>query len=90
MWLALCRRQYRRLGACKRVPAGAGVHGVAPRSRLRTTGRAASTGLLDNFEWADGYTTRFGVTYVDYATQARHPKDSARFLKKVSGFSSGR
>ncbi|KAF8970234.1 glycoside hydrolase family 1 protein [Flammula alnicola] len=40
--------------------------------------------LLDNFEWADGYTTRFGVTYVDYATQRRYPKDSAYFLKSVS------
>jgi len=40
-------------------------------------------GLLDNFEWADGYTTRFGVTYVDYETQKRYPKDSAWFLKKV-------
>ncbi|EMD34834.1 glycoside hydrolase family 1 protein [Gelatoporia subvermispora B] len=38
--------------------------------------------FLDNFEWADGYQTRFGVTYVDYATQKRYPKDSARFLKK--------
>ncbi|KAF8180352.1 beta-glucosidase 1A [Pholiota molesta] len=38
--------------------------------------------LLDNFEWADGYTTRFGVTYVDYATQKRYPKDSAKFLKE--------
>ncbi|KAF8999138.1 beta-glucosidase 1A [Cyathus striatus] len=38
--------------------------------------------LLDNFEWADGYGTRFGVTYVDYATQKRYPKDSAKFLKK--------
>ncbi|KAI0725480.1 beta-glucosidase [Fomitopsis betulina] len=36
--------------------------------------------LLDNFEWADGYTTRFGVTYVDYDTQKRYPKDSARFI----------
>lgn len=40
-------------------------------------------GLLDNFEWADGYTTRFGVTYVDYDTQKRYPKDSATFLKNV-------
>ncbi|KAF8908633.1 beta-glucosidase 1A [Gymnopilus junonius] len=38
--------------------------------------------LLDNFEWADGYTTRFGVTYVDYETQRRYPKDSAHFLKE--------
>ncbi|KAG2006778.1 beta-glucosidase [Coprinopsis cinerea AmutBmut pab1-1] len=36
--------------------------------------------FLDNFEWADGYTTRFGVTYVDYDTQKRYPKDSAKFL----------
>ncbi|KAJ7292685.1 beta-glucosidase [Mycena rebaudengoi] len=38
--------------------------------------------LLDNFEWADGYITRFGVTYVDYETQERIPKDSAKFLVK--------
>lgn len=37
---------------------------------------------MDNFEWADGYQTRFGVTYVDYATQARYPKQSALFLRK--------
>ncbi|KAI0942829.1 Beta-glucosidase 1B [Taiwanofungus camphoratus] len=36
--------------------------------------------LMDNFEWADGYVTRFGVTYVDYETQKRYPKDSAKFL----------
>ncbi|CCL99376.1 uncharacterized protein FIBRA_01394 [Fibroporia radiculosa] len=29
---------------------------------------------------ADGYVTRFGVTYVDYETQKRYPKDSARFI----------
>ncbi|EIN14627.1 glycoside hydrolase family 1 protein [Punctularia strigosozonata HHB-11173 SS5] len=39
--------------------------------------------LLDNFEWADGYETRFGVTYVDYETQKRYPKDSGKFLAKV-------
>ncbi|KAJ8514966.1 hypothetical protein ONZ45_g7557 [Pleurotus djamor] len=38
--------------------------------------------FLDNFEWADGYGTRFGVTYVDYATQKRYPKESGRFLVK--------
>ncbi|CAE6363456.1 beta-glucosidase [Rhizoctonia solani AG-1 IB] len=36
--------------------------------------------FMDNFEWADGYITRFGVTYVDYETQKRYPKDSAKFL----------
>lgn len=33
---------------------------------------------------ADGYVTRFGVTYVDYETQERYPKESAKFLVKVS------
>lgn len=42
----------------------------------------STLGFLDNFEWADGYETRFGVTYVDYATQARYPKSSAIFLRK--------
>ncbi|OZG62828.1 beta-glucosidase [Bifidobacterium lemurum] len=32
--------------------------------------------LLDNFEWYYGYAKRFGITYVDYATQERIPKDS--------------
>jgi beta-glucosidase/6-phospho-beta-glucosidase/beta-galactosidase len=31
-----------------------------------------------NFEWAEGYQTRFGVTYIDFKDgQARHPKQSA-------------
>ncbi|RJF81247.1 beta-glucosidase [Azospirillum cavernae] len=35
--------------------------------------------LLDNFEWGGGYGTRFGIVRVDYATQARIPKESARW-----------
>jgi beta-glucosidase len=32
--------------------------------------------LLDNFEWAYGYTERFGLVYVDYETLERVPKQS--------------
>jgi beta-glucosidase len=39
--------------------------------------------LMDNFEWADGYTNRFGIHYVDYATQKRTPKLSADFYREV-------
>jgi beta-glucosidase len=39
--------------------------------------------LLDNYEWADGYEKRFGITYVDFKTQKRTPKLSAEFYKQV-------
>lgn len=39
--------------------------------------------LLDNFEWAWGYAKRFGIVHVDYATQARTLKDSARAYAEV-------
>ena len=40
--------------------------------------------LMDNFEWGDGYGIRFGVIHVDYKTQNRTPKMSARFLREIS------
>ena len=39
--------------------------------------------LLDNYEWADGYSKRFGITYVDFKTQKRTPKFSSEFYKEV-------
>jgi beta-glucosidase len=39
--------------------------------------------LLDNFEWAYGYSQRFGLIHVDYATQARTLKDSAYWYRDV-------
>ncbi len=40
--------------------------------------------LLDNFEWAEGYAKRFGITHVDYQTQVRTPKDSALWYAKLA------
>jgi beta-glucosidase len=63
------------------------------RNYLTQLQRAASEGvpvrgyflwsLMDNFEWADGYTNRFGLHYVDYATQKRTPKLSAAYYREV-------
>ena len=39
--------------------------------------------LLDNFEWAYGYSKRFGLVYVDYPTQARIVKASGRWLRRL-------
>lgn len=39
--------------------------------------------LLDNFEWGAGYGTRFGLVYVDYATQRRIPKASAHWYARM-------
>jgi beta-glucosidase len=39
--------------------------------------------LLDNFEWADGYSQRFGVVHVDYPTQRRTMKKSGYWLSDV-------
>ena len=37
--------------------------------------------LMDNFEWAFGYSKRFGIVYVDYETQKRIPKSSAHYYQ---------
>lgn len=39
--------------------------------------------FLDNFEWAEGYAKRFGLVYVDYATQERIVKDSAYTYRDI-------
>ncbi|MFG1653738.1 GH1 family beta-glucosidase [Micromonospora sp. NPDC049275] len=39
--------------------------------------------FLDNFEWAEGYRKRFGIVHVDYLTQRRTPKASARWYQEV-------
>lgn len=39
--------------------------------------------FIDNFEWAFGYSRRFGIVYCDYQTLARTPKDSAYFMRDV-------
>ena len=53
------------------IQAGADVHGYFVWS------------LLDNFEWGSGYGVRFGIYYVDFATQKRIPKSSAAWYRRL-------
>jgi beta-glucosidase len=63
------------------------------REHFRAAARAIGLGvplrgyfawsLLDNFEWAKGYSKRFGIVRVDYETQQRTIKDSGYFLRDV-------
>jgi beta-glucosidase len=63
------------------------------REHFRAARRAIAAGvplagyfvwsLLDNFEWDRGYSQRFGIVWVDYETQQRIPKESARWYRRV-------
>jgi beta-glucosidase len=63
------------------------------REHIRAVGAAIDQGvdvrgyfvwsLLDNFEWALGYAKRFGIVHVDFATQRRTRKASARYYAGV-------
>ena len=63
------------------------------RSHLRAVHDAIAQGVdvrgymvwsfLDNLEWSLGFSKRFGIVHVDFATQQRTPKDSARYYARV-------
>ena len=85
-------------GVCDNTPPVNGVVDDQPRVELlrgflaglaEAIGDGADVGgyyvwsFLDNFEWALGYSRRFGVVWTDYQTQERIPKASARFYSEV-------
>jgi beta-glucosidase len=85
-------------GMCDNTPPRNGVCDDQPRielvrGMLAGLGRAIEAGadvhayylwsLLDNFEWALGYSRRFGIVWTDFETQERTPKASARYFSEV-------
>ena len=71
--LSVCRKGFSKNDNCKRPTAS------EPRDNRDCGGVGVLGSLIDNFEWADGYGTRSGVTYVDCATQKRTPELSAKY-----------
>jgi beta-glucosidase len=64
------------------------------RSHLTELQRATAEGipvkgcfawsLMDNFEWSDGFSRRFGLVHVDFKTQKRTPKLSAAYFRELA------
>ena len=64
------------------------------RGYISAVGRAIKDGanvrgyhawsILDNFEWAEGYSQRFGLVYVDFRTQKRYIKDSGKWYSRLA------
>ena len=85
------RRRLRRPPERERPRRGPGARRVLPaRTSPRSSARSPTAcrwrgyfawSLLDNFEWEHGYSKRFGLVYVDYATQERIPKESALWYR---------
>lgn len=68
-----CRYYYDHLVACHRaIEDGVPLRGYFAWS------------FLDNFEWDRGYAQRFGLHHVDYDSQVRVPKDSARLFRRIA------
>ncbi len=78
-------------------PSGPAVHDVERTDYLRrhftAAHRAMARGVdlrgyqvwsfMDNFEWAYGYSKRFGIVYIDYETEERIPKDSSHWYRSL-------
>ena len=63
-------------------------NGMAQLQRASTAGVPVKGNFvwsaIDNFEWTEGYDTRFGIVYVDFETQRRIPKLSAYWYREAA------